>query len=334
VPQPSGPPPPALTVRLQLEVLAATGRLRPHLPPTPLIRSASLSRECGSDVFLKLENLQPTGSFKVRGALNRLLCLAPGERGRGVVAASSGNHGLGLAYAGRLLGVAVEVFVPETTPSEKRAAIAAAGARVAVYGADCVDAETKARAVAVASGRVYVSPYNDLQVAAGQGTIAVELLANLHEMTAVYVALGGGGLVSGIAAHLRAAAPGTEVVAVSPMASPAMAECVRAGRIVDVPCGPTLSDSTAGNVEPGAITFELCRDLIDRHVLVEEAAIGHTLVRLLAEDHLLAEGAAALAVAGLLQDQQRRKGPLAVVLCGANLPLSMLLQVLAQYAAP
>jgi threonine dehydratase len=313
---------------LQQEVVLAAGRLRPHLQPTPLLRSASLSRECGTDVFLKLENLQPTGSFKVRGALNRLLCLSPQERSRGVVAASSGNHGLGLAYAGRLVGAAVEVFVPETTPQEKRAAIAATGAKVVVHGADCVDTEARARAVAAASNRVYVSPYNDLLVAAGQGTIAVELAAQGQKVTAVYVALGGGGLVSGIAAHLRAVQPEVEVIAVSPEASPAMAECVAQGRIVDVPCGPTLSDSTAGGVEPGAITFELCRDLVHRHLRIGEQAISRTLVRLLAEDHLLAEGAAALAVAGLLADGQRRQGSLAVVLCGANLPLSILRAVL------
>lgn len=330
------PPPSAsspLVARLQQEVVLAAGRLRPHLQLTPLLRSPSLSRECGTDVFLKLENLQPTGSFKVRGALNRLLCLSPQERSRGVVAASSGNHGLGLAYAGRLVGAAVEVFVPETTPNEKRAAIAATGARVVVHGADCVDTEARARAVAAASNRVYVSPYNDLLVAAGQGTIAVELVEQGQQVTAVYVALGGGGLVSGIAAHLREQRPEVEVIAVSPEASAAMAECVAQGRIVDVPCGPTLSDSTAGGVEPGAITFELCRDLVHRHLRIGEAAIGRTLVRLLAEDHLLTEGAAALAVAGLLQDRQRRKGPLAVVLCGANLPLSILRQVLAQHLA-
>ncbi|MBL8754637.1 MAG: pyridoxal-phosphate dependent enzyme, partial [Planctomycetes bacterium] len=269
-------------------------------------------------------NVQTTGSFKLRGATHALLRLPPERRTRGVVAASSGNHGLGLATAARRLGVPATVYVPTTTPAEKRAAIAAAGAAVEVFGDDCVFTEQHAREVAGRTARVYVSPYNDLEVVAGQGTVAVELLAAWPEVDTVYVAVGGGGLVGGMAAYLKAMRPGIEVVACSPAQSPAMAACVRAGAIVDVPCHDTWSDSTAGGVEPGALTFPLCRDLVDRFVEVDEPAIERELLAMLTTQHLLVEGAAAVALAGCREDRQRRGQNAAVVVCGGNLPLARL----------
>lgn len=274
--------------------------------------------------------MQRTGSFKVRGATHALLCLPSDRRARGVVAASSGNHGLGLAAAARRLDVPALVFVPETTPAEKRAAIADKGAEVRVHGADCVDTEAHARQFAAADGRHYVSPYNDADVIAGQGTIAVELLEQWRDVQRLYVAVGGGGLISGMAAWARRIVPDIEVVGCSPAASPAMAECVRAGRIHDVDCGETLSDSTAGGVEAGAITYPLCRDLVDRFVDVDEDAIARALIATLEHQHLLVEGAAAVAVAGLLADvaggQPARRS--VVVICGGNLPLATLRRVL------
>jgi threonine dehydratase len=295
-----------------------------------VLRSEDLSAHCGRNVFLKLENVQLTGSFKVRGALNRLLAMHDAERARGVVAASSGNHGLGVAYAARALGCQATVFVPATAAPEKRQAIEALGAAVQAHGDDCVQTEAHARAVAGQDGRTYVPPYNDLLVAAGQGSIAVELLHQLPELDAVYVALGGGGLIAGIAAHLKVARPGLEVVAVSPVASPAMDECVRRGRIVDVACGPTLSDSTAGGVEPGAVTFGLCQQLVDRYLRVGEDDIARCMRWSLLRQHLLVEGAAALAVAGCALDWQRRGRLAAVLVCGANVPSGTLRRVLAE----
>lgn len=316
---------------LQREVLRAAERLRGRLPPTPVRRSDGLGEALDGEVFLKLENVQLTGSFKVRGALNRLLALHDDERRAGVVAASSGNHGLGVAWAARALGCRAQVFVPESTPAEKRDAIAALGAEVSAWGADCVDTEGHARQLATTSGRTYISPYNDLLVAAGQGTLAVELVHQLPEVETIYVALGGGGLIAGVAAHLRAEHPDTEVVAVSPAASPAMDECVRQGRIVEVACGPTLSDSTAGGVESGAMTLPWCQQLVHRFLRVDEADIGRSLHWLLAREHLLAEGAAALAVAGCALDRERRGRRIAVVLCGGNLPVPTLREILAAH---
>jgi len=311
------------------EVEAASERLRARLAPTPLLRSGWLSERLGRDVLLKLETVQPTGSFKVRGAWNRLLALDERERAQGVVAASSGNHGLALAFVARELGVRAMVCVPTTTPEAKRAAITAMGAEVTVVGADCVLTEQHARAEAGRRGATYVSPYNDTLVAAGQGTVAVELLTQRPDLASVLVSVGGGGLAGGMGAWLHAHAPAVRVVGVSPAASPAMDECVRAGRIVDVACGPTWSDSTAGGVEADSITFPLCREFVHEWLRVGEAAIARTIVDMLRHEHLLVEGAAALAVAGLLQASSLPQGPVAVVVCGANLPFDLLQRALA-----
>jgi threonine dehydratase len=320
-----------MTAALAAAVEAAAARLAGRVVATPTVRCPWLSARTGRDVRLKLENVQTTGSFKLRGATHALLRLPQAVRAAGVVAASSGNHGLGLAAAGRELGVAVTVFVPATTPASKRDAIARLGAAVHVHGDDCVVTEAHARAVAAASGRVYVSPYNDADVVAGQGTVAVELLAQWPAVDTLYVALGGGGLCAGVAAYAKARRPGVEVVACSPAASPAMAECVRAGRIVDVPCSDTLSDSTAGGVEPGAITFAWCRDLVDRFVDVPEPAIADAVVAMLEREHLLVEGAAGVAIAACLADGAARGSNAAVIVCGGNLPLATLRALLARH---
>lgn len=304
------------------EVARAVGmaaeRLRGEVVLTPVVASPWLSAASGRAVRCKLENVQTTGSFKLRGALHALLAMPAVERPAGVVTASSGNHGLALATAGRRLGVPVTVFVPTTTPADKRARIAAAGAEVCVHGDDCVLAEARARAIAAATGRRYVSPYNDPDVIAGQGTVMVELLAQWPEVQTVYVAVGGGGLLAGMAAWGKAQRPDLEFVACSPIASAAMAACVRAGAIVEVSCGPTLSDSTAGGVEPGAITFPLCRDLADRWIDVGEPAIAAAMRSMLEQQQVRCEGAAGVAVAGCLADAAAAGRRSAVIVCGGN----------------
>lgn len=320
--------------RLADAVRAAAQRLQGLVVATPTVPSPWLSAACGAEVRLKLENVQATGSFKLRGATHALLRLPPSVRARGVVAASSGNHGLAVAAAAARLGIAATVFVPSTTPAEKQQSIAACGAEVEVHGDDCLVTELHARRVAAASGRSYLSPYNDAEVIAGQGTVAVELLQQWPEVETLYVAVGGGGLIAGMAAFAKAERPELEIVGCSPLASAAMAACVRAGAIHDVVCGPTWSDSTAGGVEPGAITFPLCRDLVDRFVDVDEAAVGRALFDCLRHQHLLVEGAVGVAIAACLVDHERngRSGRRsAIVVCGGNLPLSLLRSLLAAH---
>ncbi|MDX1503145.1 MAG: pyridoxal-phosphate dependent enzyme, partial [Thermoanaerobaculia bacterium] len=276
-------------------VAAAARRLAPWVVETPLLPAPDLSERTGATVVLKAENLQHTGSFKVRGAFHRLLALGDAERRRGVVAASTGNHGAAVAYAAGRLGVAAEVFVPAAARPGKVAAIERHGPRVRRVEGDPVCAELAARRHAEERGMTYLSPYNDPLVVAGQGTVGVEIGRTLPRVDEVYVAVGGGGLISGVAAWLRAERPGTRVVGCSPAASPVMQESVAAGGIVELTAEETLSDATAGGLEPGSITLPLCAELVDEWVTVEEEEIREALVDLTLSSRTLVEGSAAVA---------------------------------------
>jgi threonine dehydratase len=309
-------------------VIAASERLAPFALETPLLPAHCLAPHAR----FKCENLQRTGSFKLRGALNKLLLLTPEERERGVVTSSTGNHGLAIAEALRLTSGRGTVVVSELASPYKIERLTKAGLEVVVSRGDPMAAELEARAMAEREGRVYVSPYNDPDVLAGQGTVAVELLAQRPGLEAVFVAVGGGGLVSGMASYLKSVRPDVLVVGCWPDRAAAMYESVRAGRLVDVPDEPTLSDATAGNIEPGAITFPYCRDLIDELVLVSETDIAQAMRDVILTDHLVVEGAAGVAVAGWRRFTTGRprlaNRESAVILCGGNLSASTLSNVL------
>lgn len=302
---------------MQDAVLAAYERIRPQIRETPLEESTELAE--GQPVYLKLEHLQRTGSFKLRGASNKIALLTPAQAAAGVVAASNGNHGMGVAAAAAARGIAAEVFVSSQVSPAKARRIEALGARLQCAGADPLAAELAARQAAEQSGRVFISPYNDLDVVAGQGTIGVELARQMPDLDAVFVAVGGGGLIAGIGAYLKATSPSTEIVGCWPENSPVMLECMRAGRVIDVAEKPTLSESTAGGLEPGSVTLDLCRRVIDRSVLVPEDGILAAMRLVLEKEHWVIEGAAALAVAAYLQEARRCAGrKVAIVLCGRN----------------
>ena len=316
-------------IDLVQETLDADARIRPHVRETPVEESIVLSRLAGASVALKLEGYQRTGSFKVRGAMNKLLSLAAEERDRGVVAASSGNHGAAVAYGVRALGTRGVIFVPEDASPTKVEAIEALGAAVRREGADCVVSEALARRYAAEHGLTYLSPYNDPLVIAGQGTLGVELARQLEAVDTVYMALGGGGLTSGVAGYLKSLDERTQIVACSPRRSKVMHESIRAGQILDLESQPTLSDGTAGGVEAGSITFELCRRLVDRYLVVTEDEIREAMRIVIGHHHVLVEGAAGVAVAGFLQEKEQLRGRrIAIVLCGANIALDTLRQVL------
>ena len=312
-------------MNLYTEITQAAERIGPYIRETPLIRSLWLGDDQDGGVFLKLENLQHTGSFKVRGALNKLLTLTPEQRGEGIVTASSGNHGAAVAYGLRLLGMRGLIVVPEHASPAKVDLIRRLGAEVRHYGDDALLAEKYARDYAAQQGLVYISPYNDPQVVAGQGTIGAELAQQLDQIDAVFVAVGGGGLIAGIAGYLKAVRPGVAVVGCLPERSPVMAESVRAGQIVEMETAPTLSDATAGGIEAEAITFDLCRALVDEYVLVDEAEIAAAIRSTIEAEHLLIEGAAGVAVAAYHKRRASFRGQnVAVVLCGANISLQTL----------
>lgn len=311
------------------EVLQAEQRIRSYVRETPLDYSLALSQSCGAEVFLKLENLQHTGSFKVRGAMNKLLSLTPEEQARGVVTASTGNHGAATAFGLRVLHLQGTIFVPENASPTKVAAIQRYGARIETYGADCLEAELYAQGYAREHGLTYISPYNDPQVVGGQGTIGVELLRQVEKLDAVFVSVGGGGLISGVAGYLRQVLPGVKIIGCLPERSPEMALAVKAGHHIQIEPQATLSDGTAGGFEPGAITFELCQQLVDEYVLVGEEEIARAIRWMLETHHQLIEGSAGVAIAGFQKlHEQYNQQDVVIVLCGANISLATLRQIL------
>ncbi|MEE2907556.1 MAG: threonine/serine dehydratase [Planctomycetota bacterium] len=298
----------------QIEV--ADDRLRPHVLETPLIPAPSL----GIGTQLKLENLQHTGSFKARGALNRILEQDQDAATHGIVAASTGNHALAVTWAANQASVEeVLIVAPTSITDAKRSKLAAQGVELKIHGQDCIEAELHARAISEETGRCFISPYNDLLVVAGQGTVGAELLRQTDHLDVVFIAVGGGGLISGTATMLKAHRPGIEIIGCLPSQSPAMLECVRAGRVIDVQTHPTLSDGTAGGVEPGAITLELCQELVDDWILVEEPEIAEAMALVESHHDMKIEGAAGVAVAAFLKSKDRWQDcQVAIVICGGN----------------
>ena len=268
--------------------------------------------------YAKLEQLQLTGSFKLRGAANKLMSLGKEQAAAGVVTSSTGNHGLGVAAAAKFLNIDAEVFLSTQVTAAKLEKIRGQGARVRVVGEDPLAAEVAARTAARESGRTYVSPYNDPFVVAGQGTIALELMRQLPDMDAIFIATGGGGLISGIGALLRAQAPHAEVIGCWPENSAVLYESIQAGRIIEAAESPTLSESTAGGVEPDSITFDLCREAMHHGVLVSEDEILRAMRFGHAQGWAI-EGAAGVALAAYFKEAARYAGRKSVVLiCGGN----------------
>jgi threonine dehydratase len=310
---------------LPAAIESARYRIAPHILETPVSQAHWFD---GLEAHLKCEHLQHTGSFKLRGALNRLMTLDRAAAARGVIAASTGNHGQGIARAARVTDVSATVYVPESAEAVKIDPMRAMGVQVETVPGDGLAAEQAARAAAAADGRVFVSPYNDPDVIAGQGTIGLELFESLGALDAVFVSVGGGGLISGIAASLKSNCPGVRIVGCWPANAPAMARCLADGRIHEVEELPTISDGTAGGVEDGAITFEACQALVDEHVLVSEPEIFGAMRLLAEQERWIVEGSAGVALAGAMALRADYAGAkVAVVLCGRNIAYDKFLNV-------
>jgi threonine dehydratase len=304
--------------------------IRPQVLVTPLQPSPILSRALGCDVWLKCDHLQPTGSFKLRGATNKIHELGPQAQRHGVLTASTGNHGQATARAGALAGVPVTVYVAASATPAKRAAIQALGAELVVIEGSVVEAEMTARRVAGEQGKTYISPYNDIDVVAGQGTLGVELAEQAPDLDAVFMAVGCGGLIGGAGAALKALSPNTRVIGPYAENSPAMYRSMQAGEIVETEDLPTLSDGAAGALEPGSITFPLCQATIDDMIAVSEAEIAHAMRRVAESDRWMVEGAAGVALGGLIKSAEAYRGrKVAVVLCGRNVALDTFIKAVA-----
>jgi threonine dehydratase len=300
---------------------------------TPLIRSSFLSEKTGSEFHLKLENLQMTGSFKIRGAMNKLSSISSFPR-RKIITASAGNHGQAVALCAQKLGLSAIIIVPETTPKIKIEKIKLYGAEIELHGS--IYDETEKYAIGLAKADedlLYVSPYNDEMVIAGQGTIGLEILAQMPDVDALVVPVGGGGLISGVGLAAKSFKPTVEIIGVEPEASPSVYESLRAGRIVNSKVENTIADGLSGNIEQVSITFEYMQRFVDRMLLVKEDSIKSALKTLWAKDGQVSEGAAAASVAAALEHGSLFSGKRVVaILSGSNIDSALLKSIVASHS--
>ncbi len=307
-------------------VKEAENRIRNYIRETPIEFSHYLSEIGGCNVYLKLENQQITGSFKIRGALNKLLTL---PKNTAVTTASSGNHGLAVAYALSITGGSGTIYLPTTTTQTKIDALREQKAKIIFYGVDCQKTEIFARKVAEKEGKEFISPYNDIEIISGQGTIGMELKRQLEHIDSLLVSIGGGGLVSGIAGMLKDYNQEIEIIGCLPENSPVMYESVKRGKIIQIETKPTLSDGTAGGIEPNSITFDLCQQFIDKFIIVNEEEIKNGIRFILDKHHMIIEGAAGVTVASFLKERKNFKGKnVVIIICGANISLDQLKSIL------
>ncbi len=316
-------------IKIVKEVLDAERRIRDYIRETPLDYSPFLSQKGNANVYLKLENFQLTGSFKIRGVFNKLLSLSEEEKKRGIVTASSGNHGAAFAYASNVLNLNGIVFLPENASPAKIQDIKQYNVELRFYGNDTVKTEIFARNFAEEQGMTYVPPYNDPKVIGGQGTIGIELEKQLEKIDAVLVPVGGGGLISGIAGYLKETIEDVEIIGVQPENSAVMYHSIKAGKILELESEPTLADGTAGGIEKDSVTFELCRKYVDDFILLSEEEIAKAILLTLEKHHMLIEGAGALSVAAYLKEPTRFKGKnVVLILSGCRISLDRLRKIL------
>lgn len=310
-----------------LDILAAAYRLRPVVRRTELRHSRALSDLVGTDVYLKLESEQLTGSFKVRGAFNALAALPRDVRARGVVASSAGNHGLGVAFAAHHFRVPATVFVPSTAPDVKKDGIRALGATVEETSADYDVAMERAKAYAATHGKEYINPCLGDTLIAGQGTVGLEIVEELPGVATVVVPVGGAGLLAGVGSLLRRLAPEIRIVGAQSVNTAAMARSLAAAKVVPIPSVPTLADGLAGLIDEFAL--DIGRNTLDAMVTLEEDEIAAAIAWLARTEGLTVEGSGAVGVGVLLRGPSpANRGPIAVVVSGRNIDAARLRQVL------
>ncbi len=312
-------------------VLAARERLRGQVYYSPCARSEMLSKLTGQRVYLKLENLQMTGSFKERGALNRLALLTAAESARGVVAASAGNHAQGVAYHATRLGVRSTIVMPLATPLVKVTATREFGAEVVLHGANYDEAYAEAVRLCESEDMVFLHPFDDAAVMAGQGTIALEMMEQIAGLEAVIVPIGGGGLIGGMACAIKEAMPEVRVIGVQTARLPSMQAAMAAGSPVTVDASTTIADGIAVR-RAGTLTYPVVERYVDEIVTVDEDEIASAILVLLEREKTLAEGAGAAALAALLQGKtslrSRRDVTTGVLVCGGNIDVTLLARII------
>lgn len=311
------------------DIREAHQRIRPLASWTPLVDSRELSESLGVRLVFKLESLQVTGSFKARGAANKLTSLSSGERERGVITVSSGNHGRAVAYVARELGIHAVVCLSEAVPASKVEEIQALDAEVLICGRTYDEADEEAQRIQTDRGLTMVHPFDDPFIIAGQGTIGLELIEDIPQLDTVIVPLSGGGLISGIALALKATDPSIQVVGVTMERGPAMYHSLREGKVVEVEEEPTLADALAGGIGfDNAYTFRMAQRYVDDTLLVSEDEIAGAMAFALEKHRLIVEGGGAVGIASVLYGKVKELGErVAVVVSGANVGLSTLFEV-------
>jgi threonine dehydratase len=298
---------------------------------SPCPYSLALSRLCGAEVYCKLDHLQMTGSFKERGARNKLLLLPPEQRSRGVVAASAGNHALGLAYHGQDLGIPVTVHMPEWAPLVKVSNCRSFGAEVLLQGQTYDDARRLALKAAEQTGKTYIPGFDDPAIIAGQGTMGLEILEDVPDLDAVFVPVGGGGLIAGVGAAIKALRPEVKVIGVEAENAPTLRASLDAGRVVRVETRPTLADGLA-IAEIGILCFEIIRRVMDELVMVNEAQIATAVLRLLEMEKTVVEGAGSVPLAAAMGPDLERLGlkgkKVVLCLCGGNIDVTLISRII------
>jgi threonine dehydratase len=310
------------------DILLAREKAKDVIRPSPLVRSSYFSRIIGSEIFLKLENLQETGSFKVRGAYNRVRALTPEEKQRGVIAASAGNHAQGVAWASTSVGIKASIVMPEDVSIRKLLAVRDYGAEIILHGSRFDQAYARGLEISSETGRVFIPAFADPLVIAGQGTIGLELSEFMGEDTAIVVPVGGGGLISGIAIAVKALSPSVRVVGVQTKSCPSAIQSLQKGKPVSVEVNHTIADGIAVN-KPGDVNFSLIQRLVDELVDVDEEAIAVAILSLLDKASIVAEGAGAVPLAALMEGRIATKAKRYIlIISGGNLEINTMDRIL------
>lgn len=317
------------------DIYLARKKIAPVIRRTSLVHSSTLTGRVGSSVYLKLENLQATGSFKIRGAANKLLNLTEEEKTRGVVTGSSGNHGLAVAFVARRLDVSAVICISAQAPSNKVDAIRNLGAEVVVHGESYDESVNHAMQLAEERGLTMIDSFDDPHVIAGQGTIGLELLEDLPEIDTAIVPLAGGGLLCGIALALKSVNPAIQVIGVSMERAPVMYHSLKAGAPLDMEEEETIAHALAGGLgQDNRYTFRMVQKYVDDVFLVSEEAIAEAMIFALEQHHLVVEGAGAVGIAALLHDKVKEFGRnVAVVVSGSNVDIPLLLRIAQEYSS-
>jgi threonine dehydratase len=313
------------------DIEAAQQEIAPYIKSTPLVRSQFLSDLCNGNVYLKLENLQVTRSFKIRGVMNKLLHLTPQEKTQGVITASAGNHGQAVAFGAQKLGFKAKIVVPTPTPKIKIDGIKQYGAELLLYGETYTEAERKAKELAIIERRLYISPYNDERIIVGHGTIGLEILQEHPETDVVVVPVGGGGLISGMSIAAKSLKPNIQILGVQSTATPIMFESLKAGSIVKPHRHEpkTVAEGLSGGIEKDSITFSIVQQYVDDVFLVREQEIRHAVYLVWENEKQVVEGSAATAVALLVENKEICLGKTVVlVMSGGNIDDSRFQDVL------